>query len=360
MKIRRWIWRGLQISAVVTAIANVAVFFQHPFAKPYVARMKAEAELALDQAIRAQMTPAWVAAELDRAVENEDLDRTELLLELVEHHRIPVAEAHTVRAEGFVDEETGIVAMARQCSACLADAAECRSMTVYMACNIPIEMTPAGDVRTLVQAGSNVATGEEVNRIDVTLAVVGLGAAALTPATGGSSYMIKVGATVLKVARKMGRLGRGLGRILGKATRMPIRWSKMDEFVQTRKLSAIVDVRPLKEIGNIAKNLGTISKYANTSDAIFLVKHVNSGKDAAEIARISRVAGKRTRGAVEVLGLKKAGAAIKRLSNLFMLAVGLIIALAGQLAALSTPICLRLLRRIVDPGRKGAENSDRN
>ena len=85
MKIRRWIWRALQISTVVTAVANAAVLFQHPFAEPYVVRAKAEAELALDRAIRKQMTPAWVAAELDHAVKSEDLDRAELLLELVEH-----------------------------------------------------------------------------------------------------------------------------------------------------------------------------------------------------------------------------------------------------------------------------------
>ena len=352
MKLRRWMWRTLQISTLVTAIANGAVLLQHTFAERYVTLVKAEAELALDRAIRKQMTPAWVATELDRAVENEDLDRTELLLEVVDHHRVTLAESHTTRAREFVDRETGIVARARQCSACLADAAECRTPILLVLCNIPIEMTFVGDIRTLVEAGANVATGEAVDRFDVTLAAVGLGAAALTPATGGSSYTIKVGATVLKVARKMGRLGSGLVRIMGKATRIPIRWSKMDEFVQTRKLSAIVDVRGLEEIGDVAENLGTVSKRANTSDVIFLLKHVDSGKDAAALADISKVAGKRTRGAVEVLGLKKAGMAIKRLSNLFMLAVGLIVALAGQLAALAAPVCLRLLRRIVDPGRK--------
>ena len=103
--------------------------------------------------------------------------------------------------------------------------------------------------------------------------------------------------------------------------------------------------------------ISTVSKHANPPDAIFLLKHVNNGKDAAELASISKVAGKRTRGTVEVLGLAKAGAAIKRLSNLFMLAVGLLFALAGQLAALASPVCMHLLRRIVDPSREEDEKS---
>lgn len=358
MKMRRWIWRALQISALVTAVANAAVLLQQPFAEPYVLRAKAEAELALDRAIREQMTPAWAGAELDRAVEREDLDRTELLLELVEHHRIPVAQIHTIGAREFVDRETGIVARARQCSACLADAAECRTPAIFLVCNVPVELTPVGDVRTLVGAGSDAVSGEPVDRIDVTLAAVGLGATALSPLTGGSSVTIKIGATVLKVARKMGRLGKGFGRILAKATRIPIRWNKMDEFVNTGKLSAITDVRHLDEIGEIAGSIGTVSKHANTPDAIFLLKHVNNGKDAAALAGVSKVAGKRTRGTVEVLGLARASAAVKRLSNLLLLAVGLIVALAGQLAALATPISLHLLRRIVDPSRKDAENPD--
>ena len=347
MKKRRWIWRALQISAVVTAVGNAAVLFQQPFAESYVLRAKAEAELALDRAIRKQMTPAWTGAELDRAVEREDLDRTELLLELVEHHRIPVAQIHTDRAREFVDRETGIVAKARHCSACLADAAECRTPAVFVVCNVPVELTPIGDVRTLIGAGSDAVSGEPVDRIDVTLAAVGLGATALAPLTGGSSVTIKFGATVLKVARKMGRLGKGIGRILAKANRIPIRWNKMDEFVKSRKLSAITDVRHLDEIGEIAGKIGTVSKHTDPADAIFLLKHVNNGKDAAKLAKVSKVAGKRTRGTVEVLGLERAGAAIKRLSNLFILTVGLLVALAGQLVALAMPISLHLLRRII-------------
>ena len=62
MKIRRWILAGIaDFNCRYGGVANAAVLFQHPFAEPYVVRAKAEAELALDRAIRKQMTPAWVA-----------------------------------------------------------------------------------------------------------------------------------------------------------------------------------------------------------------------------------------------------------------------------------------------------------
>ncbi|MCY4591559.1 MAG: hypothetical protein OXE86_13545 [Alphaproteobacteria bacterium] len=79
------------------------------------------------------------------------------------------------------------------------------------------------------------------------------------------------------------------------------------------------------------------------------------GKDAAALAGISKVSGKHTRGT----GARaREGAAIKRLSNPFTIAVGLIAALAGQLAVLATSICLHLVRRIIDPDREHVERPD--
>ena len=291
------------------------------------------------------MTPAWSAAELDRAVEREDLYRAELLLELVEHHRIPVAPSHTDRAREFVNKETGIVAKARQCPPCLVNPAECKTPTIFLMCSVPFELSPLGDVKTLVKSGSDAVTGKRVDRVDVALAVVGLGATALAPATGSTSYTIKIGATVLKVARRMGTLTNELRLILRKVI-LPIRWDNIAEFVRTRDLNAITEVHHLEEIGDIVGNLGTVSSHTRPWDTIFLLKHVKNRRDATELVRISEVAGKRTPGTVAVLGLARAGAALKRLTKLFIFAVGLMVTLAINLCALAWPVCLRLLRKM--------------
>lgn len=352
MMLLRWIWRALPFTTIVAAVGSLVLLMQNPFTEPYVLRTKAEAELALDSALRKQMTPGWVASELDLAVEHKNLDRVEILLELIGHHQIEVDKTHKSRAREFVDREKGIIRKGIQCSACIVDVQECKTPTVFLFCNMPVEVTLIGDVRTLAEAGSDVAMGNPVDQVDVSLAVIGIGASALSLLTGGSSYTIKVGATVIRVARKMGILGQGLGQILTEAARTPIRWDKIDEFVVTKNLGVITDPRPFKEIGEIARNLGTISEHANKSDAIFLLKHINNQKDAVALARISEVAGKRTRGTVEVLGMVKTVAVIKRLSNITLMTIGFIVAFVGQLLTLVSPLCLGLLRRIVRHGRR--------
>ena len=313
---------------------------------PYVDKTVANAQLALERAMKMRLTPDWVGAELDAAVDGDDLARTELLLALTARNRIPVADSHLARARDYAAREKGIVATFKRCAACTVDPTECKTPSVFLFCNVPVEFTVIGDAKTLGDAASDVAAGNTVDRIDVALATVGIAATALTPVTGGTSYTVKAGATTLRVARKITMLGRGIGRVRNKAADIPFRWRNIDEFVRTGNLDLLTDTRRLRGITELSQHIGTVSKRAGPVEAVFLLKHVERGTDAAELARVSKVAGKRTRDAVELLGLAKAARAVKRLSNLLMTTIGLILALVGQLFILASPMALRALSRL--------------
>ena len=327
-------------------VATLAVLIQEPFVTPYVDKTVANAQLALERAMKRRLTPEWIGAELDAAVGSDDLARTELLLAVTVRSRIPVADPQLAGASKYVGREKGIVATFKRCAACTVDPAECKTPSVFLFCNVPVEFTVIGDAKTLVDAASDVAAGNTVDRIDVALATVGIAATALTPLTGGTSYTVKAGATTLRVARKMTKLGRGIGRVLNKAADIPFRWRKIDDFVQTRNLNLLTDTRRLRGIAELSEHIGTVAKRAGPVEAIFLLKHVERSTDAAELARVSKVAGKRTREAVELLGLAKAARAVRRLSNLLMTAIGLTLALVGQLVVLASPMALRALSRL--------------
>ena len=143
----------------------------------------------------------------------------------------------------------------------------------------------------------------------------------------------------------MTKLGREIGRVLNKAAGIPFRWRKIDDFVQTRNLNLLTDTRRLRGIAELSEHIGTVAKRAGPVEAIFLLKHVERSTDAADLARVSKVAGKRTREAVELLGLAKAARAVRRLSNLLMTTIGLVLALVGQLVLLASPMALRALSR---------------
>ncbi len=351
MKLRVLLWWALRIGTVIVAAANLAVLAQHPFAQPFIERTAAGARLALDRALGERLTPGWVAAELDAAVKREDLDRAELLLGLVESRRIAVSELAIAGAREFVDRQNQPLARLQRCSACLMDAADCRTPSMLFACNIPVELTVIGDVKALAEAGADVVADRQVDRIDVALAAAGIGATALVPLTGGTSLTIKAGATTLRVARRMGVLGKGIVRALTDAAKAPF-----DEFARTGRLDAVTDARRFRRLGRIADDLGTVAKHAGPAETIFLLKHVETAKDAAALARVSRIAGKKTRRTIEVLGLGRAARALVRLSDLARTALGLLAALALQALALLAPLCLRPLRLALRPapGNAGA------
>ena len=343
MSIRRW----LRASTVVTAIATLAVLSQKPFVEPYVDRNLAKARLALDRAIERQLTPEWVEAELDATVDANDLARTELLLGLVAERRIPVAASPVAKARSYVERERGILATLKRCAACAADPAQCTTASVLLYCNLPIEITVVGDVRALIEAGVDAAAGNPVDRIDVALASVGIAGTVLTPVTGGTSFSLKAGATALRIGRKIDEVGQGLGRVLEDVADIEFRWNKIDEFIQTGNLNLLMtDTRPLRGVLELSSHIETVANNAGKVHTVFLLKHVKTGKDAADLARVSKVAKKGTREAVELLGLSKAARAVKRLSGLFVTTVGLIVAFIGQLIALASPVFVRVFRRI--------------
>ena len=148
------------------------------------------------------------------------------------------------------------------------------------------------------------------------------------------------------MARKLGVLGKGIVRVLSDAANAPFRWNRLGAFVRTGKLDEVTDARRFRKLGRIADNLGTVGKHAGPANAIFLLKHVETAEDAAVLARVSRIAGKQTRNTVEVLGLGKAARAIVRLSDLAWTMIGLLAALAAQVLALLSPLCVRLVRRV--------------
>lgn len=347
MKLRILLWWGLRIGTGLTAAANLAILAQHPFAEAYVDRTVVEARFALDRALQERLTPENAATELDAAVDRHDFDRARLLLELVAEHRIQVPANRIARAQEFVERETAFGARAERCLRCAVDAADCRTPGVLLACSVPVEATVIGDAKALLEAGLDAAAGRPVDRVDVALATAGIGATALVPLTGGTSLTIKAGATTLRVARRLGVLGKGIARAVADAANAPFRWRRIGAFVETRRLDEVTDARRFRKLGRIADDLGTVGKHAGPAETVFLLKHVDTPGDAAALARVSKVAGGKTRKTVEVLGLARAARALIRLSDLAWTALGLMAALAAQFLALLAPLFVRPLGRIL-------------
>jgi hypothetical protein len=76
-----------------------------------------------------------------------------------------------------------------------------------------------GDIRDVVREGKHLAMGEETDRLVLGLAAAGLAVTAATYVSLGGAAPVRAGLTLVKDARKVGRLGEGLTEWAGRSAR---------------------------------------------------------------------------------------------------------------------------------------------
>ena len=76
-----------------------------------------------------------------------------------------------------------------------------------------------GDIRDVVREGKHLAMGEETDRLVLGLAAAGLAVTAATYVSVGGAAPVRAGLTLVKDARKVGRLGEGLAQWAGRSAR---------------------------------------------------------------------------------------------------------------------------------------------
>ena len=247
---------------------------------------------------------------------------------------------------------SGLFARTTACGACAVNIEGCETLAQLGACALPFELTPAGDVNALRRAGLAYASGAEVDRLDVGLALVGLGATGAVLATGGTSYTLKAGASVLRLARRMGTLTPTLTARLTGLLGDAIRWDRMGDLARLRiGPEAMVDVAKLDELATIGGALRRTSANTSVAETVSLLRHVDTVDDAAGLARVSKAMGPGTRGAFEVLGKSRVLRATLRISDLAIGAAAalylLVLQVATFLAGRCGALCLRHMRRLL-------------
>ena len=344
MTMRRWGRSALGLASVAAAALSVAGLAANPLAVPFANLGTAEARIALERAVARRVDAEWLLPRLEVAVAREDADRAGILLSLAEDHAVPLPDGLRDRAAALVSP--GRLASLGHCGACALNVSVCRSVQQIVACALPLELTPVGDLNALRRQGVNWAQEQDVDRVETGLALVGLGATAGLVFTGGTSAAIKAGATAARVARATGRITPQLSQVLDDAADIPVAWGRLDDLALGRAgVSEVTDTARLARLGDLGRDAGRVYLNTSATDTLVLLRHVEGPEDLARLARLSDTAGDATRPAVESLGLARAIRATTRLTDLALAALGLLVALAVQLLGLVASLLLRAARK---------------
>jgi len=169
-----------------------------------------------------------------------------------------------------------------------------------------------GDIRDAIREGSRLAAGQEADRLILGLAGIGIAITAGTYASLGTGAPARLGLSVVKAARKTGRLGTQLGEWIARSLRGVVDWSAMrkalagasltEPAVAVRAVREAVKVEKAGGLLDLARNVGRVQTRAGTKTALDGLRMANSPVEMARIAKLAEKNGNKTRAILKLLG----------------------------------------------------------
>jgi hypothetical protein len=261
-----------------------------------------------------------IGDETEAALKDNDSDLAKSFLDLAREKNISLPNDLTQKVSDAVVEENSSSHLARRFASGLvtgevSDAASLSGTVVG-------DLFVFGDIRDVVREGKHLVMGEDADRLVLGLAAAGLAVTAATYVSVGGIGPVRAGLTLVKDARKVGRLGEGLTEWAGRSAR-----GIVDTPMLQNAAASGSALRPLQTAGAIraafraekagalvrlAKDVGRVGEKAGARGALDTLRIAEGPKDVARAARLAEVRGSKTRAILKLLGrggLLLAGAA---------------------------------------------------
>src|SRR5882762_9981682 len=296
-------------------------------------------DVQLDSALRNNQ--ALVAENIEAALAANDADLANSFVELAGEKGVPVTDELSRRVSDAVAEENSASHFAKRFATGLVtgNADDVASLSGTVAGDLFV----FGDIRDVVREGKHLAMGEDTDRLVLGLATAGLAVTAATYVSVGGAAPVRAGLTLVKDARKVGRLGEGLTVWAGRSARDVVDTAALQQAVLSGSVmrpgetaSAIKAAFRVEKAGalvRLAKDVGRVGEKAGTRGALDTLRIAEGPKDIARAARLAESKGGQTRAILKLLGrgalLLAAGA-----FNLTWWVFGALLALFGCLSSI--------------------------
>ncbi|MDB5659810.1 MAG: hypothetical protein JWS10_2425 [Cypionkella sp.] len=351
-------WRGLTQLILLLILAGslagttltAARIASDPLIAPFVEASYDQIQAATDRMLVTAATPETLSAHIANRLAESPRNWLALdaLVDLAYERKIPLPSALNAAVQTAREDDHSYYATVTSCAACAYDPAQC-SLSEVMICQAPIALTPIGDIAGITRAGVAYASGTKVDQIDLALSVVGLGATAAIIASGGSSGVVKAGASLAKLARKLGRLSPRLVEMAVDAARTGVNWAALPGVRSLDDLTAAIRTESFLPLTNTMADLSRLNSATDATTALHLLPMVDDAGDARRLANAAEALGPKLVGRAEVLGKARLFRATLRFSEtawaLGAGLVGLMLSTAGIISGMIQHALIKRLRR---------------
>ena len=169
-----------------------------------------------------------------------------------------------------------------------------------------------GDVRDALREGTRLASGRDGDELVLGLACVGLAVTAGTYATAGAAVPARVGLTMVKAARKTGRLGGAMAAWISRSLREVVDWTALKRAINSASIAEpaaamrgareAVRIEKAQELVRLVGDVGRVQAHAGTRAALDGLKLAEGSRDMSKIARLAAAKGGKTRAILKLAG----------------------------------------------------------
>ena len=301
----------LALCGLATSAAMLAALWPH--AREATAMLAARddpAELADVELASSLQNRNLVSEHIESALAAHDADLANSFVELAREKNVAVGDDQAQRVAAAVAEENSTGHMAKSFATGLVTGSA--DDVASLSGTIAGDLFVFGDVRDVVRETKHLAMGEDTDRLVLGLATAGLAVTAATYVSVGGAVPLRAGLTLVKDARKVGRLGGGLAEWAGRSAREVVDAPVLQQAVARgsvlrpgETISAIRAAFRAEKAGGLvrlAKDVGRVGERAGIRAAQDTLKIAEEPKDVARAARLAEAKGGKTRAILKVLG----------------------------------------------------------
>lgn len=308
--------KWLRISTALTGIAACGFMLAQvaPQAREAGAILAAQddpavlSELKLDALLR--QNDRLVQDNIEAALAADDADLADSFVTLARDRNIALPDDLLSRVSDAVKEENSTSHFAKRFATGLVtgNADDVASLSGTVAGDLFV----IGDIRDVVREGKHLAMGEDADHLVLGLATAGLAVTAVTYVSVGGAAPVRAGLTLVKDARKVGRLGEGLAAWAGRSAREVVDGpmlqnavAKGSVFRPGETMSAIKAAFRVEKAGalvRLGKDVTRVAEKTGTRGAMDSLRIAEGPKDVARAARLAEAQGSKTRAIMKLLG----------------------------------------------------------
>jgi hypothetical protein len=295
--------------AVALAIAALAIAPRGFDAADLLAVQDDPVALA-DRAVSRSFDAAAATREINAALAADDADLAQSFLELARDRNIPVDPVLAAKVEA-ANAGTAVAARSAGSFARGLITGEPEDLSGLAGTALG-DLFVLGDIRDAVREGTRFASGQPADEMILGLSCVGLAITAGTYATVGVAAPARIGLTLVKAARKTGRIGSHMASWINHSVREVVDWSALQRAARgvsitepalaVRTAREAVKVEKAQGLVRLVGDVGRVQAKAGTQAALDGLRLAQGPRDMSRIARLAAAKGGKTRAILKVAG----------------------------------------------------------